>query len=196
VRIAVTRRALPILALTAALALAAPAWSAQPVFAQEAPLADGELDEMRGGFLVAEGIAVGLGAVVRTHVDGRLALETRLTWTPEGPQIERTVGEGVVPASAAGAHQAALAQGLDLSGLAGQEGVFVTQDGGTAFVHALNGTFQNIVLNTADGLTVRQETEVALTLPGFDAVQAGFLRDLAAFRLGEEMRAAGVSGTR
>jgi len=162
----------------------------------EAPLSDGELDEMRGGFLVADGITVGLGAVVRTHVNGQLALETRLTWTPQGPQVDRTVGEGVVPASAAGAHQAALAAGLDLSGLASQDGAYVTQDGATAFVHTLGGSFQNILLNTADGLELRQETEITLTLPGFEAVQAGFIRDLAGFRIGEELKAAGVSGTR
>jgi len=62
---------------------------ATEAFAQEA-LSPAELDAQRGGVLLAGDIAFEFGAVVRTYAENKLALETRLTWTGDGPVVDQT----------------------------------------------------------------------------------------------------------
>lgn len=151
-----------------------------------APLSAGELDDHRGGFVTAGGITLGFGAVVRTYVDGRLALESRLTWTERGAVTERRLGDhpGVVDLQSA--LDTALAQGLDLRGVADGQGVLLSDaDGATALIQSLNGGVRNLIVNNADGRDLRQEVELTLTLPDLTVMQ----RDFSVERLGSQLNA-------
>lgn len=85
--------------LLAGVLLAMTALASQPTLADEAvasldgpspfgadvhPLDEAVLDSERGGLLTPFG-EISFGAVMRTIIDGRVALETQLIWTPEGP---------------------------------------------------------------------------------------------------------------
>jgi hypothetical protein len=144
-----------------------------PALAQKAildgltPLADEELVDLRGGLLFAGGIAFDFGATVRTTIAGQPALETRLTWTPDGLVIE------------------------DLSALAGgpiQEfngfGLSIADATGTTLVghRLLDGELQGFIINTGDNRDIRQDLDITLTLPGFDAIQQDMLTDRLGFR--------------
>lgn len=168
-----------------------PAAAAAPVDGFGAAVAENDLESMRGGFLVAEGITFDLGAVVRTLVDGELALSTTLNWTENGPQVSHQLGAGTVPATAEDLHAAAVLAGLDVEDLAGTDQVFLAEGGGTAFVHRINGAdFQNIVVNTESGIEIRQETQVNLSLPGFDQTQRDWMLGLMGFRMNADMTSA------
>jgi hypothetical protein len=146
----------------------------QPALPQEAvldeltPLADEELADLRGGLLFAGGIAFDFGATVRTTIDGQPALETRLTWTPDGVVIEdlsvRTGGP--IP---------------DFNGF----GLSIMDASGTTLVghRLLDGELQGFIINTGDNRNIRQELDVTLTLPGFDAIQRDMLTDRLGFRV-------------
>jgi hypothetical protein len=49
---------------------------------------------MRGGFFTAAGAQFDFGASIKTMVNGQLALQTNLTWTPQGPDISSLSGLG------------------------------------------------------------------------------------------------------
>jgi hypothetical protein len=53
-----------------------------------------ELSGMRGGFFTAAGAQFDFGASIKTMVNGQLALQTNLTWTPQGPNISSLTGLG------------------------------------------------------------------------------------------------------
>ena len=126
------------------------------------PLPDAELERIRGGYVTAGGLTLDFGAVTRTLVDGRLALETAVTWTPEGVRVTRLDG------GAAGA--AATTPDLRPGSLG--EAAFVTADGRSAVIQRVTADgLANVVLNTASGRTIRQDTQVTLTLPAFQATQ-------------------------
>jgi hypothetical protein len=148
-----------------------------------------EMEDMRGGFIVADGITIDFGAVVRTYVDGALALETQLTWTPEGPLTTQTVGDLGEPL--ADVDPAALAA-LGLEGVTGDDGIVLTNEtGATALVHQVAaGEFQNFVFNSASGVAIRQEIDLSIRLIDFDAVQAGILFDRLGMRLSDEISSA------
>lgn len=165
------------------LLLAQPALS-EPVspFDSLAPMSDEDLGDMRGGFLTAGGISFDFGAVVRTYVNGQLALETRLTWTPTGPVTEQVTGSlpGWTPLTPG------QIGGLDLSGLSpGSSGLVLSDaNGTTALVHnVLNGQLQNLVVNAADNRDIRQDMQVMLALPNFDTMQ----QDFSVARLGSQI---------
>lgn len=149
--------------------MAAPHAAAQEVddFGLE-PLADSELGDLRGGLFVVEGIAFDFGAVVRTTIDGQPALETRLTWTPNGMVIED------LSALTAGTLPGIGGWGVDLSDASGM----------TLVGHRLlGGELQGFILNSGDGRNISQDMEITLTLPGFDAVQQGMLTDRLGMRI-------------
>lgn len=134
-------------------------------------MTDPDLDRQRGGFMTPLGLDIGFGAVVRTTINGALALETRLTWDPgQGPPT-KTVTAGAESLDLA----AASAGGIHLPANTPQEwsGVVVPAgDGGaTAVLHQLGASgITNMVLNTADNRDIRQDTDVTLTVPNLDAL--------------------------
>jgi hypothetical protein len=137
------------LAITAGiLAFVAPAAAAPPV---GTPLSDTQLAEQRGGLQTPFGFDVGFGASVRTYVDGELVLETRLTWTDQGVQTERIIGAGEAVAGSPGSFT------VTFPGATG---------GATEVRQDLSANrIANVVLNTANGRTIRQDTDITLVVP-------------------------------
>ncbi|WP_114817320.1 hypothetical protein [Brevundimonas bullata] len=156
-------------------------------------MTDAELADMRGGYLTAGGVVFDFGAIVRTYVDGALALETRLTWTPTGPITEQVTGDlpgwtTLIPGQFGG---------LDLTGLpAGANGLVLTdENGSTALVHnVLNGQLQNMVLNAANGRDIRQDMQVMLTLPNFEAMQRDYSLDRLGAQIGQDLDWGSIQG--
>ncbi len=178
-------RAIAALVLTVLLAGSSTAAAAQAVHDDAAvPLSDAELSGLRGGWLTAAGVAFNFGVVMRTFVEDRLTLETRLTWTPDGPVTERWsdpqhgVALGDVIDSLA-------AEGVNLDGLARLDGLVLDGDGGaTVVLHALGeGAIQNLVLNTADNRSIRQDTQIDLAIQDLPGLQ----RTISVQRLGGEI---------
>lgn len=149
----------------------AAALSLPPAFGAAAelavPMSPAELAEARGGVQLPNGLELGFGAVMSTYLDGELALQTRLTWTPEGPQTSLDAG-AYTPDLA----QAAAAAGISIS--PDQHGLLAPGAGGaTVILHDLaEGRLGNVALNTANGRALRQETEITLSVPQLDAYQS------------------------
>jgi hypothetical protein len=130
------------------------------------------LADQRGGFLVADGIAFNFAAKMQTFIDGQLALETTMTWTPEGNQVEQTAyGDMVltqmsnVQSLLSESNRSLLNTGLS-TGLSTGAGLYVGGNGQTVLLQqAVNGGLQNVLLNTADGQTIRQDLNLNITLP-------------------------------
>lgn len=176
-------------AIAAALAL-----GAAPVAAQQAdhdgfdatfaPMPDAELADLRGGWITAGGLSFDFGVVMRTFVQGQLALETRLTWTPTGPVTERwrDPSQGV---DVAQVMDDLTGQGMDLSSLAGVDGLVLDGDGGqTVVLHSIGeGAIQNLVLNTASNRDIRQDMQVNLAIDDLPGLQ----REVSFQRLGGEI---------
>lgn len=156
------------------------------------PISETELDAMRGGFITAGGVEIGLGAVVRTLVGGEVALESVVTWASDGPAVTRSLGVGATAADAA-LHEAAVKKGLNLAALGGEDDVFFLSGGGTAVIHRIDArSLQNLVVNVENGLDIRQEMEVTLTLPGFDAIQRDIVGGLTGAQVGRDLDTAGL----
>ena len=75
-------------------ALATGAEARFEIFNAVPAVSDGELAGMRGGFFTAAGAQFDFGASIQTMVDGKLALQTNLQWTPAGPVTQQLTGLG------------------------------------------------------------------------------------------------------
>jgi hypothetical protein len=177
------RQGLRLALLAGAMALAPLASAHADAFDDLATASDAELAAARGGFVTADGIAFDLGAVIRTYQNGELALMSQLTWTPNGAVVSHTSGD---PYS--GAAQAAQAAAARLAGGGG----FAVADasGATAIAHDVAGAnLRSLVITSASDTRFLQDIEVTITLPGFEAMQAGFMTDRLGLRLGAELSA-------
>lgn len=179
------KRTLTAWIMAGVLSAAATAASAQDSLADDfVPLPDAELADLRGGWVTAGGLSFDFGLVMRTFVEDRLALETRLTWTPQGPVTERWAdADGAMDLT--GALDELAAEGLDLSSLAGVEGLVLDGDGGrTVVLHAIGeGAIQNLVLNTASNRDIRQDLQINLAVEDLPGLQ----REVSFQRLGGEI---------
>lgn len=172
-------------------ALSAPTAAAgQDAFSPTHALAAEELDRNRGGFIVVDGMTIGFGAVVRTFVDGELALQTTLTLGPNGAEVTRTLGTAAAMTDPSEIARVMSSFGLNVR----PDQVFVSPDGATAAVHRVDAAqLANLLLNTGDGRTVRQEMDITVALPGFEAQQAGIRAATTAARLNDDVTAAAVA---
>jgi hypothetical protein len=176
----VRRRLFALALLAAALAPIGALADGAPSPSGPVPLSDEELDTYRGGYSPAPNLDYQFGAVLRTFVDGQLALETNINLNQSGvASIQQTPGQGVTPGTTAGA--------IDLAGATG--GVFSTPGGTTLIQNISNGQLTNVILNTASNHTFNQQTEVTLILPGFADVQSQILRNLTGLRLSMDVGA-------
>lgn len=175
-------------ALWAALAIAAalPSASVAEGFSGGQAMSFEELDEVRGGMITPTGLEIGFGAVVRTFVDGSLALQTRLTWTESGP-VE-TVEYGMTMPDIT---TAAAAGGVFLNGPA-LEGVVVNGDGGvTAISHSITGEhITHLVINNANNREIRQSTDITVDIPGLAQLQQDIAFQVMDLRLQDSIRIA------
>ena len=190
-RPSVLRRLLLALACGSIVSMAA----ALPTAAQDATsLTDTELADLRGGFLVAAGVTFDFGAVVRTYVDGQLALESRLTWSETGATTQQVSGNIPGSLDLASAHDQALAAGLDLRALQQGQGILLSDaSGATALVQNIQGGVQNLIINNADGRDLRQEVEITLTLPNLETLQRQYSVDRLGSAIGQDINAALLS---
>lgn len=143
-----------------------------------APMSPADLQAMRGGY-EAGGLQLDFGAVVKTYVDGELALQSRLTWTPQGAVKTLEVGAATPDLA-----DLAARSGLTLEGDAA-EGLLVRGEGGaTAVLHDLSSDrIANVVINNANNRTIRQATEITLNLPEFAKMSGDFASQRADLRL-------------
>lgn len=133
-----------------------------PAVAQEGVLLNEfELKDQVGGLRTPSGIEFGFGAVVNTYVDGKLELQSQLTFTDHGAIKTDTAG---MPGNGAGS-------GITVTG--GLPGIFLPADsGGTVVLHDLgDGRIGSVVLNTADNRDIRQETILNLNIPDLQNFQ-------------------------
>lgn len=138
------------------------------------PLPPPELDAVRGGFVTPSGLVFEFGAVVRTSVDGRLALESTVSLSDTGKAAVTTASLGE---------------------LTGGRLVIPGVNGETTLVHDVTGqALRNVVLNTADNRHISQETTVTLVLPNFDTIQRSIAVESMALRLADDMAAAAGLG--
>lgn len=156
-------------------------------------MSDAELDEVRGGYFTAAGITFGFGATVTTLVDGEMALQSSLTLTDGGAVLSERAGQAttVQPLTPA------VAQATGLGGLPGQGLVAMDPSGVSAIVHSLTGDqILNLVVNTASGRTITQQTAVTLTLPNFPSLQHGLSTQLTSANLLSAMSVGAIAAVR
>lgn len=148
---------------------------------------DAEMSDLRGGLAIAPGLVVNFGAVVTTYMDGAPILTTTLSWTEFGAVMRQTFGSMGTRISDL-SPEALAALGLD--GLGGLDGIVIDDENGvTALVHNLTeGSMQNIIINNATGRDLHQEIDITLEMPGFEALQAGYLLDRFGMQLNDDMR--------
>jgi hypothetical protein len=165
-------------AATAAVLDALPAKPPGEVAETAEVVSDEELAEMRGGF-VWQGVQIGLGAEIRTFLNGELVLQTNISWTAMGAQTVQQVSGALTAADAAQLQAGILTSG-GISMRVGQESVFLANQGQTAIFHRTDGSFQNVLVNRASNIDARQEIDAVLSLDNF----GGFQQDLINTRLG------------
>lgn len=167
-----------------ALILCFAGWSAQAGPAAT-PLADDQLQAYRAGFSILDGQELTFSASVRSYLDGALVLESQLVWSNAGQAPQEAQTRALPPEVLASLS----AQGIDMPTLTEGGSAFISPDGRTLFLHyADGGQLSNILLNTGDGRTLRQEIDVNLDLPGFEATQAGMREALAIRALADDIR--------
>ena len=66
----------------------------RPLLDSSRLVSNADLSDMRGGFFVAGGAQFDFGASIRTLVNGQLALQTNLSWTPAGSVVQQLAGLG------------------------------------------------------------------------------------------------------
>lgn len=139
------------------------------------PMTDEDLSEARGGFMTAGGFTFGFGVVVRSYVNDQLALQTKLTWTPSGPETQQTRHSVPGVTDLAQAMEDLVAGGIDLGGLTGAGGglAVIDSDGATAILHNITThQLQNLIINNADNRNIRQDMELNLILPDLAKIQS------------------------
>jgi hypothetical protein len=145
-----------------------------------APVPDLELEKMRGGYLIADGIQFNFGALLSTRVNGQVAFQTQVTFTPGGPQIAQTVGPNAVQGASV---SNGTINGLNLQGFSPKD-ITLLNNGATALIQKVSGgSVQNIVINAADNQNIQQSTQLQLRLPGFAQTAQLFQQNLAMLHL-------------
>jgi hypothetical protein len=128
-------------------------------------LTDAELDEVRGGFITADGYTFAFAAVVTTYIDGSLALQSTLRLDSGGANMTTVYGAipGARTGSAGGVNLAGATATLEVPGSGGE----------TTIVQNVSPTsLVNLVINTANNQVIRQNTTVTLTLANLSSIEA------------------------
>lgn len=184
------RRALPLF-VSAALfaACAAPAraddWGDGVELIDEA-----EMNDLRGGFQI-NGVEIGFGAVITSYMNGAPVLTTQLTWTDAGAIVEQTMADVGQRLEDLSPEQR---EALGVDGLQGASGIVINDESGmTALVHNIaEGALQNIIINSATGRDLKQDIDVTLTLPGFDAIQDSLVLERFGMRLADDLQSVAI----
>lgn len=189
----IARALLCCLAMT--VAAAAPAQAFEDWDSDVEIMGDEEMRDLRGGFAV-DGMEIGFGALVTSYVNGAPVLSTQLTWTDVGAVVQETLsgaGQSLRDLTPEGRDALGVGDLGDASGV-----VLNDQAGVTGLIHNItDGALQNIIINSANDRDLRQEIDVTLTLPGFDAIQNALALERFGIHLTDDMRgvALGVPAT-
>jgi len=137
-------------------------------------LTDQEMADARGGFEWG-GMSITFGADMKTYIDGQLALQTLVSWTPTGAATQTTISNQLSQANLAALRAGGLALPATLAG----SPVYSTASGQTAIVQGANDALQNILINTASNLNAVQQTNATVTLSSYanyaSAMRAGLI---------------------
>lgn len=146
-------------------------------------VSDEELAEQRGGFAF-NGMEISLGAEIRTFFGDQLVLQTNVSWTPEGATTTQIVSGALTPADAT-MLQAGLLSSGGITMRVGDDAVYLANDGATALIHRTENGLQNVLINTASNVDIRQEVDATLGLQGYE----GFRTEMIGSRVGEGLGA-------
>lgn len=124
-----------------------------------------ELAQQRGGFRVGS-LDISLGAEIRSYVGDTLVMQTNISWTDVATKVQRTFSAGLSQNAATGL-ASGLLEGGDLKIGLSNQAVFLANQGRTAFVQRTDGTIQNIIVNTASNVDLRQDVDVRIDIAGF-----------------------------
>lgn len=159
-----------------------------PFGAEVQAMSDVELSEERGGLKTPFG-EIDFGAVVRTFIDGKIAVETQLDWTDAGAVQNQAIGilQSELRERAAGLGGVRLAGDLPAVVLGGH-------NGDTAVLHHLTGDqITNMVVNTADNRDIRLETVITIVIPELAQLQQDMIGQQLQMGLGDAIGQALVS---
>ena len=186
------RRRSLILASAWLIAGAAPAFAASDELDDLEVVSDAELAQQRGGFAIA-GMEVSLGAEIRTFLDNQLVLQTNVSWTPTGAVTTQVVSGALTEVTAAEL-QAGILNSGGISMRVGDDSVFLANQGQTALVHRTEGGLQNVLVNTANEVAIRQEVDAVLDLGGVADFQADMMADRVSDALADMSVGATIGG--
>jgi hypothetical protein len=166
--------------------------AAEDPFGGAPPVSAGALQAERAGF-TADGLTFGFSATLETLINGQVALTTTLTLLDDGSVAKQTTVDSQLLAGNSGAggggpsidipvnNAATLAaalsgSGVSANGLSGTGLVIKSNTGVTALLDNVGpNQLQNIVINTANGQNIVQNTALTITLPAASiaGMQAG-----------------------
>ena len=152
------------------------------IFSEMSVINNNELGGMRGGFRIG-GLNVNIGVMVRTYIDGRLALQSQLTLENNGsfenlittsPQSSRISGATVISNNGNGPTlQEVTSTGVNLEGLEGSEGIVINNSNGfTAVLQQIGkDRFLSTIINQSSGRKIQHEVNIDVTLGNFKQIQ-------------------------
>jgi hypothetical protein len=144
-------------------------------------LSDAELSEQRGGFRY-EGMDIQFGAEIRSYINDELVYQTNISWLDGATDVERSVSTQLTPAAAA-EMGAELLGGGGINLRVGNENVYFANQGQTAFIQRADGSLQNIIVNSASNIALRQQIDAQLDISNFAPFRADVLSDKVASAL-------------
>ena len=158
------------------------------------PIDDNELSQSRGGFLTANGIEFDFGANVQTLVNGQLALQTTVQWSPSGATVQQMSGTAANVISIPSSQLTGLFGGT--GGAIATNGVQITSPTGSIEVAAnvAGGQVQNLVANSASNQAITQNTAVTLAVYNFASWQQQLAQHAVSGQLANEVLAASRFG--
>ena len=155
-------------------------------------LSDDELAGQRGGFSW-KGVEIALGAEMRTFLNGELVLQTNISWTAAGAQTSQTVSGALSQVEAAQLQAGILSSG-GITMRIGDQSVFLANGGNTAIIHGTQDGFQNVVVNRASNIDVRQEVDAVLDLQNFGSFQQQLFSERLGNSVGDMVGQATIGG--
>jgi len=126
---------------------------------------DEELSEQRGGFIVS-GMQVNFGAEIRTFLNGQLVLQTNVSWVDNQATSSQVASAALTPVDAATLRDGMLTTGA-VTLKVGDSQVYLANEGQTAIIHPTDGALQNVLINTASGISTRQEVAANVDLSNY-----------------------------
>lgn len=127
--------------------------------ADAAGLTDGQMGELRGGFMDPSGLFLRFAVDVRTLVGGSLLFIRSLVLQPDvNGALQATSSHQILPID--------LPDGMAVAQINDGKGITITDAKGhtTAINQTANGTFANVILNNATGRNVTQNMDIHIVL--------------------------------